>query len=524
MKEIQFPKDFSNIVTKLLSEPGDFSKDKPPKSQKPDYTLNIEFLKNISKRADSETDPKKKQAIYNEIKSSGIKNIIPGMNFFGKNSFTGDITKSHVDSAITSFTKSMNPSTQDKINEKRLEREGLRYDIDNDAARKTIQNNRPKIQKLADWIDDTDKSNGGKGRARDSNNRPLETDLDYVSKNLGKAVTTTTENFKEQLPQLRRAGKNVVDSLLNVRSKQADKFRDEAKILKEKNWANSDEYTEYLNSGANTTQANDWLNNKKAWAEKKAEKLEKKAARREGRARSKAIGSAISKISNAIDLGLDTISSRHRQQTIAEGGQAALMRKKARFAQMMGDDSFMTRVAAGNWGGSASGWNEGYGIRGALGRLGSKIVDTINPVSGRIRSTKKNYQRQLQYMDSLRGYDYSEQEEQPQVEPLSWQPEEYDKLNFILNREYEENQNFSEQQTGEQDLGFYDASKLVDITSLTPEKAEALLSKSFYKVSDEEKRYQESIAKGFSEEYRQQKTYENFLNECSEIYDSTSWR
>lgn len=262
----------------------------------------------------------------------------------------------------------------------------------------------------------------------------------------------------------------------------------------------------------------------------KADKLGAKANELQQSERVQAFGKSVKTAGDAGSLGLDFISSKHRDRTIREGGYEELDRKKAQIAYALGDRSLSTKIASG---------------RGLLGKLHTS----------RIRSNRKRYARSLQYglgfsendlqnLSLILAKDFSD--ETDEVPELSWQPEEYAKLNAILTTDFEtldeqvalekSQNNFSEEE-GESDnpdsevqtdnpsddpkIDKGETELAVDYDNLDNDALVKILNTSFYKVNDEEKRYQESIAKGFSDEDRESDAYGEFLEGFSSFIDSS---
>lgn len=262
----------------------------------------------------------------------------------------------------------------------------------------------------------------------------------------------------------------------------------------------------------------------------KADKLLNKAAERKQTERVKSFGKSVNTVGDAGSLGLDFISSKHRDKTIREGGYEALKRKQAKLAYALGDRSLSTKIASG---------------RGLLGKLHTR----------RIRSNRKRYARSLQYglgfsendlqnLSLILSKDFSD--ETDEVPELSWQPEEYAKLNAILTTDFEtldeqvalekSQNNFSEEEeesdnpdsevqtdnpTDDPKIDKGETELAVDYDNLDNDALVKILNTSFYKVNDEEKRYQESIAKGFSDEDRESDAYGEFLEGFSTFIDSS---
>ena len=262
----------------------------------------------------------------------------------------------------------------------------------------------------------------------------------------------------------------------------------------------------------------------------KADKLGAKANELQQSERVQAFGKSIKTAGDAGSLGLDFISSKHRDRTIREGGYEELDRKKAQIAYALGDRSLSTKIASG---------------RGLLGKLHTS----------KIRSNRKRYARSLQYglgfsendlqnLSLILSKDFSD--ETDEVPELSWQPEEYAKLNAILTTDFEtldeqvalekSQNNFSEEEeesdnpdlevqtdnpTDDPKIDKGETELAVDYDNLDNDALVKILNTSFYRVNDEEKRYQESIAKGFSDEDRESDAYGEFLEGFSTFIDSS---
>lgn len=258
-------------------------------------------------------------------------------------------------------------------------------------------------------------------------------------------------------------------------------------------------------------------NSKADKLQRKIDKNTEKEAEEIKSGRARAVVDTAQKVSNAGSVGLDAISSKHREQTVRESGLEGIKQKQAKLAYALGDRSFGTKVAAG---------------KGFLGKL----------FNAKVNSNKKAYAKSLQYSGS-----FSEGEEKVEKGsvPFTWQPEEYAKMKVILDMDFEstddkilaEKSDFSEDDLTKN----IDEEKLKKILTMdfeskteTPDDEETdisidynnvdkdavidLLNTSFYKVKDREKKLQESIAKGFSQQASDE--YVNFLEETSVLADS----
>ena len=275
----------------------------------------------------------------------------------------------------------------------------------------------------------------------------------------------------------------------------------------------------------------------------RADKNQKKAAEQQQQERAQAFMGTVSNATNAGSVALDAISSKRRERTIREGGYEELQRKQAKLAYALGDRSFATKHALGK-------------------HLGGKFnpVNWVRPM--KIRNNRRNYAKSLQYGDyseqDLNGLnlilsrDFSEDvsEEsttnvQEQTPNLSWQPEEYAKLNAILSADFESydeqvaieksQANFSEEQetqsaetetpvdetVNQPSVDSEEQDIVIDYDNMDRDSLLKILNTSFYKVDDEEKRYQEAIAKGFSDEAVESERYESFLEGFSSFIDSS---
>lgn len=266
-------------------------------------------------------------------------------------------------------------------------------------------------------------------------------------------------------------------------------------------------------------------------------------------------------VANAGSVGLDTISSKHRAQTVREKGLTGLKQKQAKLAYALGDRSFGTKFFAGKL-------------------AGPKIFGGFNPfnlaTNLKVHSNQKSYAKSLRYggsfsendknnLSAILAMDFSVPEDNQEEQntsgtiPMRWQPEEYAKLKILLDADFEaiddavlkEQNDFSVDDTKLRSLLEIDFSSndetetstedststgedgtaenlegeqvdeedlSIDYSNLDKESVVNLLNTSFYTVKDKEKKLQETIAKGFSAE--EDNSYNDFLEEASFISDS----
>jgi hypothetical protein len=146
---------------------------------------------------------------------------------------------------------------------------------------------------------------------------------------------------------------------------------------------------------------------------------------------------------------------------------------------------------------------------------------------------------QVSALNDILSKDFSDEASEFEGLNLSWQPEEYAKLNTILEADFEtldaqiaetqpdmsekkvkEEEKVNEQQIEDSQSGEIDVSDTIDYDNLDTETMTALVDTSYYEVPKEEKEYQEMIAKGFAEK---DNSYNSFLESMSDFADKSSF-
>jgi len=255
-----------------------------------------------------------------------------------------------------------------------------------------------------------------------------------------------------------------------------------------------------------------------------------------------------------VTVAKTAVSSKARENVIRQEGIEGLQRKQATLAYLLGDRSAETKIAAGK----TEGLNlfdkiRAKGFERKLKKNQEQYMKSLQApqyngvVYNPQTMTPQQYRRaagfseeQVSSLNTILNTDFSEVSEAFEGLNLSWQPEEYKKLNAILNMDFESidqkvaqsPSDMSENKVAkETDMEPADNSKVeaqaqtdgeVDISTdlgkdyPNPEVVEDLLETSFYQVPEEEKQYQEMIAKGFAEA---SDDYTNFLESMSEFSD-----
>lgn len=269
---------------------------------------------------------------------------------------------------------------------------------------------------------------------------------------------------------------------------------------------------------------------------KKQEALRKKAdkadedARTTRRARS--IKNAVQTTGDVIGATKDTISSKSRARTLAERGLVGEKRRDARIAYALGDRSLFTKLAAG----------KSLGSKNAFTRFVGKFPAWVT-YGRRENKNRKNYAKQLTYnagfsegevgivLGLLSSHDFSDNEE---MHGEGWQYREYPELAKIVEDDkYEkmdadliEKGEFSELDQVDEvapEAPIVDSSEIAQHTQTSQQdevSLSSILNKNYYEASPVEKKFQEMIARGFSQDEEKVNSYENFLEKFSESADT----
>lgn len=286
-------------------------------------------------------------------------------------------------------------------------------------------------------------------------------------------------------------------------SKKGDKYREKAK--------NPAEITKIIGG--------EHLKNKKArYLEKAAEADETARAKR--RAESFKTGS------NVLGAVKDSLSSKSRARTLAERGTAGVKRRDAQIAYALGDHSFFTKLAAG----------KSFGSRNAFTRTLGKLPGYLT-YGRKEAKARKNYATQLSYGGFSEGQKlalsviHNFSEDDPLMEQTTgegWQFREYPDLAKIVDDDKYEKldaQLIEKGEFSENDLDMGQTppdGRVIDSDSLRPGREEVtvenILNKNYYQASPLEKKFQEMLARGFSES--DTNPYEEFLQAFSDSADS----
>lgn len=255
---------------------------------------------------------------------------------------------------------------------------------------------------------------------------------------------------------------------------------------------------------------------------RKAERAEEKANEKYETARAQKRADSFKTAGNVFGSIKDTLSSKSRARTLAERGQAGVKRREAQIAYAMGDHSFFTKLAAG----------KSFGSKNAFTRAIGKIPGWM--VYGRKENkARKNYATQLSYggfsvgadMAQTMIHDFSDFDDlMEQTTGEGWQYREYPELAKILDDDKYEKLDQKVMESGEfsEGEGETPPDGIIDSDSLRPGREEVtindILSKNYYTASPVEKKFQEMIARGFSES--NSNPYENFLQSFSDNADT----
>ena len=271
------------------------------------------------------------------------------------------------------------------------------------------------------------------------------------------------------------------------------------------------------------------------WREKR---LLRKAAEADSTQRFQKRQAAIGTTKDIFGAVKDTVSSKSRARTLAERGTVGEKRREARIAYALGDRSLMTKLAAG----------KSFGSRNAFTKTVGKLPGYLM-FGRREDKNRKNYARQLAYGGmfselgsrlacmSAMSMDFDDTLVAHTGE--GWQYSEYPELAKILDDDkYEkldakvlESGEFSEPTIKKTDFDDLDGNttppdgRIIPSDSLRPGREEVtvdnILNKNYYQAPALEKKFQEMLARGFSEEQSDGPTpYENFLNKFSDSAES----
>ena len=301
------------------------------------------------------------------------------------------------------------------------------------------------------------------------------------------------------------------------------------KALEKMGGVNKSVYDSLIAGNTLTKEQYDSLTDKQKKYYDKAAKADEDA-RTTRRARS--IKNAVQTTGDVIGATKDTISSKSRARTLAERGIVGEKRRDARIAYALGDRSLFTKLAAGKSLGSKNAFTRFVGKFPAWATYGR-----------RENKNRKNYAKQLAYnagfsegevgmvLGLLSSHDFSDNEE---MHGEGWQYREYPELaKLIEDDKYEkmdadliEKGEFSELDQVDEvapEAPVVDSSEIAQHTQTSQQdevSVSSILNKNYYEASPVEKRFQEMVARGFSQDEEKVNSYENFLEKFSESADT----
>ena len=368
---------------------------------------------------------------------------------------------------------------------KKADLEGAQYDRQNEAE----------VRKHADAMD-----RAKRGTVAHYGDKILR-NIDATSGRVGGVISGAADIWENTANAVKAADRRLFDV-------------DKSKV---KGYVKHSKKAEELRSLADKASEGDYKNN----LLEKAERAEDKANEKYETARAQKRQESLKTASNVFGSLKDTLSSKSRARTLAERGQAGVKRREAQIAYAMGDHSFFTKLAAG----------KSFGSRNAFTRAIGKIPGWL--MYGRKEGkARKNYATQLAYGGFSEGatlaqtmiHDFSDFDDlMEQTTGEGWQYREYPELAKILDDDKYEKLDQKMMESGEfsEGEGETPPDGIIDSDSLRPGREEVtvndILSKNYYTASPVEKKFQEMIARGFSES--NSTPYENFLQSFSDSAD-----
>ena len=208
----------------------------------------------------------------------------------------------------------------------------------------------------------------------------------------------------------------------------------------------------------------------------------------------------------------DAVSAKSRAQTVAMYGQEGIQQRNARIAYALGDRSLTTKIAAGK-----------VGKNTITHFLGKHLLTNTIGGGNKVKRNVRNYYRG--FSEDVANYiSFSEGPTLEETSGEGWQEYEWGALSSILDKieEYQKlDQKLLEQgEFSEESETPTDGRVILDSRTLRPGyndevTVDDILTKNYYEASDIEKKFQEMITKGFS----QDPTYESYLESLSSEAD-----